>query len=77
MNTSRWPKRLYALDVSRGFVALGVVLWHWSHFAYVGSEIPADFARDSQPLYGLFKPFYEAGLMGVQYFFLLSGFIFF
>lgn len=77
MNNDVWPKRLYALDVSRGFAALSVVLWHWQHFAYKGNSLSQDFVRESQPLYEIMRLFYEKGGMGVQYFFLLSGFIFF
>ena len=77
MNDRLWPKRLFALDISRGFAALAVVLWHWQHFAFKGSSPPEDFDRTSQPLYAIFKIFYEKGSLGVEYFFLLSGFIFF
>ena len=77
MNNGSWPKHLYALDVSRGLAALSVVLWHWQHFAYQGTSLPGDFVREAQPLYGIFRLFYEKGAMGVEYFFLLSGFIFF
>jgi peptidoglycan/LPS O-acetylase OafA/YrhL len=76
-NNSLWPKRLYVLDVSRGFAALAVVLWHWQHFAFNKITLPKDFERDSQPLYAVLSIFYEKGFMGVGYFFLLSGFIFF
>lgn len=72
-----WPKRLFVLDVSRGFAALAVVLWHWQHFAYTGTTAPRHFDRASQPLYAALKIFYEKGDMGVEYFFLLSGFVFF
>lgn len=74
---NEWPKYLYALDVSRGIASLGVVLWHWQHFAYKGSVLSQEFAREGQPFYELLRLFYEMGGMGVQYFFLLSGFIFF
>lgn len=77
MNNDVWPKRLFALDVSRGFAALAVVLWHWKHFAYKGNILSPDFIQVSQPLYGLLRLFYENGAAGVEYFFLLSGFIFF
>lgn len=77
MNSNEWPKRLYALDVSRGIASLAVVLWHWQHFAYKGNSLPQEFTRENQPLYELLRLFYEEGAMGVQYFFLLSGFIFF
>lgn len=72
-----WPKRLYALDVSRGLAALAVAVWHWQHFAYQGASVPANFDRSVQPLYGWLRLCYEQGYRGVDYFFLLSGFIFF
>ncbi|MGK2913387.1 MAG: acyltransferase family protein [Porticoccaceae bacterium] len=74
---SNWPARLYALDVSRGFASLAVVLWHWQHFAFVGYSPSPEFVRESQPFYSLLKICYEAGEWGVDYFFILSGFIFF
>lgn len=77
VNQSKWPQHLYALDFSRGIAALSVVLWHWQHFAYTQNNELALFQRETQPFYGLFRIFYEAGAMGVQYFFVLSGFIFF
>ncbi|MCA9126371.1 MAG: acyltransferase [Planctomycetales bacterium] len=77
MNVDKWPNHLYALDVSRGVAALGVVFWHWQHFAYDGTELPENFQRNDQPLYQLLRIFYEEGGLGVQYFFILSGFIFY
>lgn len=77
MNRDYWPSRLYALDVSRGFAALSVVFWHWQHFAYDGNALSKSFIRENQPLYGIFRIFYENGALGVEYFFLLSGFIFY
>jgi peptidoglycan/LPS O-acetylase OafA/YrhL len=77
LSQTHWPKHLYALDVSRGFAALAVVLWHWQHFAYTGHALPENFQRESQPLYGPLRLWYENGHLGVDYFFLLSGFIFF
>jgi len=77
MSNNEWPKHLYALDVSRGIAALAVVLWHWQHFAYKGNSLSQEFIRENQPLYDVLRLFYENGGMGVQYFFLLSGFIFF
>jgi len=75
--TDTWPKRFFALDVSRGFAALAVVLWHWQHFAFTGTSMDEDFRRSSLPFYSILHPLYERGAMGVDYFFLLSGFIFF
>ena len=77
MNESPWPKRLYALDATRGIAALSVVFWHWQHFAFEGDILPQGFDRAVQPFYPFAKMLYEKGLLGVDYFFLLSGFIFF
>lgn len=74
---NKWPKYLYALDISRGIAALAVVLWHWQHLAYKGNSLTQGFVRENQPLYAVLRLFYENGAMGVQYFFILSGFIFF
>jgi len=77
LNNTNWPKRLFALDVSRGLAALAVVLRHWIHFFYAGSALPENFDKSVEPLYGIFRILYERGELGVEYFFLLSGFIFF
>lgn len=73
----KWPDRLFALDVSRGVASLVVVLWHWQHFAYINCKLPSDFDRSIQPFYSILKICFEKGYMAVDYFFLLSGFIFF
>jgi peptidoglycan/LPS O-acetylase OafA/YrhL len=72
-----WPKRLYALDISRMVAALGVVVWHWQHFAFVGTAGPGDWDRTGQPFYAGLKLFYLKGYFGVSYFLVLSGFVFF
>lgn len=77
MNNNIWPNRLLALDISRSFAAFIVVLRHWQHFAYNGISLPKDFDMASQPLYRAFRMLYESGSVPLEYFFLLSGFIFF
>ncbi len=77
MRRTDWPKRLTGLDVSRAFASLAVVLFHWPHLAGALAVDDDLKLRVSQPFYGVFKLFYESGHLGVQYFFLLSGFIFF
>lgn len=71
------PKHLYSLDVARGFAALSVVFWHWSHFARAGDLGELPFVRAELPLYDLFFLFYERGALAVDFFFSLSGFVFF
>jgi peptidoglycan/LPS O-acetylase OafA/YrhL len=66
----------YSLDVLRGMAALAVVFWHWQHFSYFGTNL-VNFDKEHQPLYFLFKPFYDQGYRAVDLFFCLSGFIFF
>jgi len=67
--------RLLSLDVARGVAALCVVVFHWSHFgvmpAAAGEEVVA---RPFQRLLGLL---YAHGGNGVDFFFVLSGAIFF
>ena len=70
------PRHLYSLDVARGIAALSVVLWHWSHFRD-GGGLGVENASNEGPLYGLFFLFYERGALAVDFFFSLSGFVFF
>lgn len=70
------PRRFHALDVLRGLAALGVVLWHWPHFYYTGLA-PGSVDAADLPLHALLYPFYERGYLAVDFFYALSGFIFF
>jgi peptidoglycan/LPS O-acetylase OafA/YrhL len=67
---------LLGLEVLRFVCAISVLMWHYNHFYVVGHDHQG-FVMTAQPLYALFKPFYEAGWLGVQLFWALSGFIFF
>lgn len=69
-------KSLLGLELLRFACAISVLLWHYNHFYVVGAAHQG-FSVTAQPLYGLLKPFYEAGWLGVQVFWALSGFIFF
>jgi peptidoglycan/LPS O-acetylase OafA/YrhL len=71
-----FPKRLYLLDLSRGLASLAVVLVHWRQFAFVDGTLTG-FVSSDQPLHSVLHLFYDYGHLAVQYFFLLSGFIFF
>ena len=60
---SATPGRLHELDALRGIAALGVVAWHYRwHFG-------------AMPFATLLHPFYNAGFLFVDFFFVLSGLV--
>ncbi|SEL24993.1 acyltransferase family protein [Parapedobacter koreensis] len=79
MNTKA-PIRFYWLDILRGLAALSIVLWHWQHF-FFDNQIKSEFGQNIDktlfPFYNLLRPFYGQGWRAVEFFFTLSGFIFF
>ncbi|OUD14085.1 acyltransferase family protein [Thioflexithrix psekupsensis] len=77
MSSSTWPKRFYSLDAMRGIAAIIIVLSHWVHFVFIGEKKVIPFDKTTFPLYDILKPFYLTGTLGVNFFFLLSGFVFF
>lgn len=68
--------KLPGLEALRFVAAFAVLIWHYQHFSYL-ADIPVDLVRARLPLYGLLRPFYEAGEYGVWVFWCISGFIFF
>jgi peptidoglycan/LPS O-acetylase OafA/YrhL len=70
------PNKLLGLEVLRFTAAFAVLVWHYTHFAYVAGQ-PADIVRNHLPMYGLLWPFYDSGDHGVWLFWCISGFIFF
>lgn len=77
MSRSSEPdSKLIGLEVLRFLAALAVLVWHYQHFWFVGPDLK-DFVRAEQPLYFVFRLFYEWGVYGVQVFWFISGYIFF
>ena len=68
--------RIYLLDVVRGFAALSVVIFHYRIF-YNHTVSLNIFDMSKQPFYNFLYLIYQNGWIAVQFFFLLSGFIFF
>jgi peptidoglycan/LPS O-acetylase OafA/YrhL len=64
------------LEALRFVAAFAVLIWHYQHFSYL-ADVPVDLIPARLPLYGLLRPFYEAGEYGVWVFWCISGFIFF
>jgi peptidoglycan/LPS O-acetylase OafA/YrhL len=67
--------RLHSLDAARGLAALAIVVWHWQHIYMIGGGKLA--TTDIQPFYAVLFPLYDHGWLAVEFFFTLSGFIFF
>lgn len=66
----------YAIDFGRGLAALAILLWHYQHFFFPLAGVPMTIPMERQPLYEVFGFFYRHGLEAVQFFWLISGFIF-
>ena len=74
----RLPKRHFnALDLSRLIAAVAVLFWHYLHFTIPanGSRAPPNFSY-FEPLHVLFAAFYAHGHLAVEYFWIVSGFVF-
>ena len=65
----------HATNLLRGFSALSILIWHYQHFFYEGTQRPADWDPSIQPLWSLLKPAYLYGELAVQIFWCISGLI--
>jgi len=78
LNIVKKNERFYLLDIFRGVAAICVVLQHYQHFFFINpGQLSSDFIYYEQPFFDLIFPFYRFGTVAVQFFFILSGFIFF
>jgi peptidoglycan/LPS O-acetylase OafA/YrhL len=69
-------ERLYLLDICRGIAAYCIVIFHYRIF-YNENINTLSFERINQPFYNILSPVYETGWIAVQFFFTISGFIFY
>lgn len=69
-------ERFYILDIFRFLASIAIVLFHYKLF-YANSVNLDPFITNQQPLYNVFFLAYEHGWVAVQFFFILSGFIFY
>jgi peptidoglycan/LPS O-acetylase OafA/YrhL len=68
-------ERLIGLELLRFLAAVGVLVWHYQHFMFVGHD-QAAYDWNRLPFRWLFEPFYTYGYEGVELFWCISGFIF-
>jgi peptidoglycan/LPS O-acetylase OafA/YrhL len=68
-------ERLIGLELLRFLAAIGVLVWHYQHFMFVGHE-QTEWDWSRLPFRLLFLPFYTYGYEGVELFWCISGFIF-
>ena len=69
---------LFAIDFARGLGALAVLFWHYQGF-FLPSNAPGEkmlITTEQQPLFWLFQPLYRYGNFAVEFFWLISGFVF-
>tara|TARA_Y100000590_G_C15677562_1_gene998600 strand:- start:617 stop:1672 length:1056 start_codon:yes stop_codon:yes gene_type:complete len=69
-------ERYYLLDIARGIAAFSVAIFHYRIF-YDNNISLVDYNAQKQPFYSIIFFIYEYGWMAVQFFFILSGFIFY
>ena len=73
---SKNHSRLYLLDVSRGIAAYCILIFHYTIFYNPDINL-SSFIKNQQPFYNILFPAYEFGWIAVQFFFTISGFIFY
>ena len=59
----------------RGFCALSILIFHYQHFFYIGTNNPDPWTPEVQPFWDLFRLFYSQGGNAVQIFWCISGLI--
>lgn len=64
------------VDFLRGIAAIAVLVWHYQHFFYPQAAVGLK-DRSIQPFFTDLRWLYEYGGHGVQFFWILSGFVFF
>jgi peptidoglycan/LPS O-acetylase OafA/YrhL len=75
VNRRNGGERLIGLELLRFLAAIGVLVWHYQHFMFVG-HAQAEWDWSRLPFRWLFLPFYTYGYEGVELFWCISGFIF-
>ncbi len=73
-STPSKPEFREATNLLRGICTFAVIVWHYQHFFYVGTD-PGDLDLKSQPFFKSFEIFYRFGGRAVPVFWCISGLI--
>ena len=74
ISQSSKPQFREATNFLRGVCALAILIFHYQHFFYTGTNAP-NFKIEMQPFYGALSFFYLNGARAVQIFWCISGLI--
>lgn len=78
IRSSESAQKLCNVDLLRGIAAIAILFWHYQHFYFPEAGITTIAGKPAvQPLYQMFSWFYMHGAWAVQFFWMLSGFVFF
>ena len=66
----------HTLDLCRFMAALAVMIYHFRHFYFSGTQAPELFPTGQEPGFVLFELLYRHGNQAVPFFWVLSGFVF-
>lgn len=69
-------EHFYGVDLLRGIAAIGIIVYHYFAFFHNNFGEPVAWAKSAQPLYKYLEPLYLHGLFFVQFFWVISGFVF-
>jgi len=70
-------QKLIGIELLRFGCALSILVWHYQHFFFDGDSLAAKIMFSELPFYSFLHPLYDFGLLAVQWFWQISGYIFF
>lgn len=71
------PARFHSLDALRGIAAWIVVIFHYRNLLTVNGRFGPDYDQGALPFHAVLRIVHERGWLAVDFFFVLSGFVFF
>ena len=73
MNNPKHKTRLYELDLLRFIAAIAVLFYHYTFMGFAENHIQGEYTSPVE--YPLFAPFSQYSYLGVNLFFMISGFV--